>query len=820
MNKRVIPVFPGWCLLATCLVVHTGRAETTVIFAGDTHFGENYQESNAANGETNILVAEGYAYTIENFTAFLNDADHVVANLETAVTDLRVSPFPTKSYLHYADVNLTPQNLASNNIRAVSLANNHALDFGEQGMMDTLTALQNYGITAFGVGTNKSEAAKPHIQQLQVGSRTVTMAIIGAFEYRENYDEDYQFYASATNHGAYALSLIDLKAQVDELKETYPGVFIVFFPHWGDNYVLKTPEQTRLAHDIIDVGVDMIIGHGAHMLQEVELYRDRWIVYSLGNLVFLSSGRYVYTDAPPYGFALKMVLDEVGSHVVAGFRLYPVFLDNQVTNYKPRFVTQTEFDDVRTILLGTPESAGWSSWYTEGQDAAGNLYFEFPMDVFPPVANIVASPRVGAAPLTVSFDGSASMDPDGPLVDWQWDLGDGTLGNGTAQGHVYASPGVYDVTLTVTSADGFTDTDRIKVVATLPGGGSHSDVVINEVLFDPPAGVAGDANGDGVRSPRGDEFVELVNTGPGTIDLGGWTLAQRDNIIIYTFPEGASIRPGEYVVVFGGVGSAGFGGFDPDLQLFVANPGEADEGFAGANTTNLQFGSDNVVLRDAAGNDIAEVMWNSTPLTAMPTDITSLSGNLNQAVTRDPDLTGEFVQHTTAGEGAAYSPGTDNLGNRGTPANLPPMAAPLGNPGGGPAPLLVHLDGSASMDPDGSLVDWLWDFGDGSSGAGPVLSHVYNVPGTYQITLTVTDHEGVTGATTIEMVVSEEALRLFIQRGPGEVTVSWSPTTAESTLEMSTDLRSGTWTPVSGGDTSPTVLPTDANVQFFRLAKP
>ncbi|MBW2421412.1 MAG: CapA family protein, partial [Deltaproteobacteria bacterium] len=299
MKKSALLISVCCCLFASGLTVPAAWSETTLIFAGDTHFGENYQEGFAANGEGNVLVDEGYPWTIENFTAFLNGADHVIANLETAVTDLRDPPFPSKAYSHYADVNLTPQNLASNNIRVVSLANNHSLDFAEQGLVDTLAALQAHGIASFGAGLDEAEASEPYIEQLQVGGQSVTVAFIGAYEFRAHYEADYGFYADENSSGAYAIWLTDIESQVAQLKQDHPGVFVVFFPHWGDNYDWKTPFQTRMAHDLIDAGVDMIIGHGAHMLQEVERYRERWIIYSLGNLVFLSKGRFSSTGAPP-----------------------------------------------------------------------------------------------------------------------------------------------------------------------------------------------------------------------------------------------------------------------------------------------------------------------------------------------------------------------------------------------------------------------------------------------------------------------------------------------------------------------------------------
>ena len=173
-NRALLRLFCS-CLLGGILGVGSASAETRLIFAGDTHFGENYQEGFAANGEGNVLVDEGYPWTIENFSAFLNSADVVIANLETAVTSLRAPVFPSKSYSHYADITLTPQTLAENNIRVVSLANNHALDYGDQGLVETLAALRAQGIASFGAGLDKAQAAAAHIEQFQVDGQDVTL---------------------------------------------------------------------------------------------------------------------------------------------------------------------------------------------------------------------------------------------------------------------------------------------------------------------------------------------------------------------------------------------------------------------------------------------------------------------------------------------------------------------------------------------------------------------------------------------------------------------------------------------------------------------
>lgn len=81
-----------------------------------------------------------------------------------------------------------------------------------------------------------------------------------------------------------------------------------------------------------------------------------------------------------------------------------------------------------------------------------------------------------------------------------------------------------------------------------------------------------------------------------------------------------------------------------------------------------------------------------------------------------------------------------------TSANQVPIAKIAANPLSGAAPVMIHFDGSGSYDPDGTLVSYAWNFGDGTGGTGPAIDHNYTTPGSYQVVLTVTDHQGGQGS--------------------------------------------------------------------------
>jgi hypothetical protein len=157
--------------------------------------------------------------------------------------------------------------------------------------------------------------------------------------------------------------------------------------------------------------------------------------------------------------------------------------------------------------------------------------------------------------------------------------------------------------------------------------------MINEVLYDPPSGDAGDANGDGTRHPHEDGFIEFYNSGL-EIDLSGYTVSDASQLR-HTFPTGSIIPANGVIVLFGGGNPSG------DFGNSIIQT--ASEG-----TLNMNNAGDLMTISDPTGN------------TFLTFDIEPLSDNPNESYTRNPDITGEtFEQHSsiTTANGALFSPG-------------------------------------------------------------------------------------------------------------------------------------------------------------------
>jgi poly-gamma-glutamate capsule biosynthesis protein CapA/YwtB (metallophosphatase superfamily) len=326
------------------------RHNLDVCLIGDTYFGEFYQELRKTRGSRSYLATKGYDYALERFASFLQSADFVVANLEATLTNQESSPFiGTKEWILKGDPNKTLAALKSVNVGAAALGNNHTVDYGAAALDETLASVQSAGMLCFGAGRNATEAGAPLEINLTLAGGTQRLALFSAYQYAREFETDLKGYAGASQGG---VACIDdaYYASINSWKADHPGGLAIAFPHWGKNYMWRSSEQRRIAGRMIDAGVDLIIGHGAHMLQEIERRRDRWIVYSLGNGYFGSEGEYARRNVPPYSLLARLNCSDRGGKLALSLRLYPIVSDNQKTRFQPRFATIREFRDVNTVL--------------------------------------------------------------------------------------------------------------------------------------------------------------------------------------------------------------------------------------------------------------------------------------------------------------------------------------------------------------------------------------------------------------------------------------------------------------------------------------
>ena len=337
----------------------------TLLFGGDTSFADSYVETRRD------LAGRKRESTLVGLRPLLRSADAVIVNLETPLTSLEHSPLSgKKDYVHRDDPLEAPRVLRGHGIRAVSLGNNHAMDYDVEGLRQTIEALEAQGIDDFGAGASADVAGAPFVARVCAGARSVPLILLGGLEREATYDRRYRFYASGDRGGVNLLDSAAWAQQIQDLRGRHADALIVAFPHWGANYAWKSAAQTTAARRLIDAGADIVLGHGAHQLQEIERYGGGWIVYGLGNFLFNTPGRFAKVNAPPYGLAAQVVIEANGS----GFdlKLYPLLSDNLDTDYRPRPVDEASFRKVWDLLRARGDSV-LASQVTVGKDRAGRF---------------------------------------------------------------------------------------------------------------------------------------------------------------------------------------------------------------------------------------------------------------------------------------------------------------------------------------------------------------------------------------------------------------------------------------------------------------
>ncbi len=221
----------------------------------------------------------GVDYSWTDITPLLKQSDISVVNLETSVSD-RGKTYKAEGY-GFRSQPFTLEGLANADVDLVSLANNHTYDFGTTAFLDTLSHLHDYGIEYCGAGKNLEEAMTLKIIQrndLRVGFLNFSEIIPSR-----------HFLAGEDKPGIASI----LKDDYDQVFETIHTAkqncdLLFVLLHWGVEYS-DTPEeyQIDLAHQIIDHGADALIGHHPHVLQGIEIYKEKPILYSIGNFIFL-----------------------------------------------------------------------------------------------------------------------------------------------------------------------------------------------------------------------------------------------------------------------------------------------------------------------------------------------------------------------------------------------------------------------------------------------------------------------------------------------------------------------------------------------------
>lgn len=271
----------------------------------------------------------GADYFLQNVKDIFSADDLTIANFEGTLTDSderEDKTFAFKAPASYASI------LTGGSVEAVNTANNHSHDYGDQSFDDTLAALDDAGIVHFGY----DETAVMDVKGIKVG-------LVGIYELYDHLEREQQ-----------------LKDNIAKVKADGAQLIVVIF-HWGnETETVPDSNQTTLGRIAIDEGADLVCGHHPHVLQGIETYKGRNIVYSLGNFCFGGNSSPSDMDTMIYQQTFTIDADGVKKDNVTN--IIPCSISSAAydgyNNYQP---TPAEGDEATKILGKINERSSWIS---------------------------------------------------------------------------------------------------------------------------------------------------------------------------------------------------------------------------------------------------------------------------------------------------------------------------------------------------------------------------------------------------------------------------------------------------------------------------
>ena len=308
----------------TAKASHDTPVTLTVSVVGDCTLGtdENFDYDTSLNAYYENYGAD---YFMANVKSIFSKDDLTIANFEgtlTESTEREDKQFAFKAPASYANI------LTAGSIEAVNTANNHSHDYGEESFNDTLKALDTANILHFGY----DETAVTEVKGVKVG-------LVGIYELNDHLGREEQ-----------------LKQNIAKVKQDGAQLIVVIF-HWG-NEKEEVPDENQktLGHLAIDEGADLVCGHHPHVLQGIEEYKGKNIVYSLGNFCF--GGNAYPSDMDTIIFQQTFTIDQNGVKDDNVTKIIPCSIssDSDYNNYQP---TPAEGEEATRIMQKIQKRSSW-----------------------------------------------------------------------------------------------------------------------------------------------------------------------------------------------------------------------------------------------------------------------------------------------------------------------------------------------------------------------------------------------------------------------------------------------------------------------------
>ncbi len=321
------------------------EGEGAILFGGDMLLGD------AANGR---MKKHGNDWQFRLIQPVIDSAGAVafIGNQEGPITPHTKKGKPGGVW-SYRQSPKSIETLQGAGLTHVSVANNHAEDRQLRGMLDTVKLTKEAGIEPFGAGKDARAARKPVLINV-AGTR---VAVLGGMQNWDRYRR--AGWEAKKDKGGVNLFRHDLLPAM--VKDARKGAdLVVAYPHWGDNYSPINRAQRDLAKKFMKAGVDAIVGHHSHDGQPWGFVRGKPVVWSLGNMVFGSPGRFGANKfGEGFGMLCRMVVKD---GAIDRFELIPMQINNRLNKYQPTPISRAQ---ARRVMRGYADREGSPVRFTE-----------------------------------------------------------------------------------------------------------------------------------------------------------------------------------------------------------------------------------------------------------------------------------------------------------------------------------------------------------------------------------------------------------------------------------------------------------------------
>ncbi len=325
--------------------------------------------------DVNILFAGDFCAQLRNEALILNSHFDLLFNdikSELDKSDLNVVDLESPLVVNGKPIHKTGPHLKAHpdsvkalkyaNIGLVAMANNHIMDYGDVGLLETIKHCSQAGIATFGVGRNLSEARKPFSTTI----KDKRIAIL-------NFTENEWCNTHGNEAGANPLDIIKNYRDIKQAKDQHDFVIVVF--HGGnEHYELPSPRLKELFRFFVEAGASAVIGHHTHVVSGYEVYKDAPLFYSLGNFCFDWPG--MRNSAWNIGMAIRLILKNTISFEIIPIKQSDEQPGTTLLNEQDKTVFNQRLQKLNSIISNDQELESRFNSFCESKKDIYNIYLE------------------------------------------------------------------------------------------------------------------------------------------------------------------------------------------------------------------------------------------------------------------------------------------------------------------------------------------------------------------------------------------------------------------------------------------------------------